>query len=99
MLALADVKREHMTTSERKTLSENPKYQVGDIIEITSEYKALPGSKDLKPGKYVVKLFRDPYASKVQYHKIYEIVSTRKNSKYVYCFSQEWVEQNSKKSC
>lgn len=86
-----------MTTNERKTLSENPKYQIGDIIEVAAEHKAGPGIKDLKPGKYAITGFRDPFASKVQYHKIYEFVSIRKNSKYVFAFSQEWLEQNSKK--
>lgn len=85
-----------MTTNERKILSENPKYRIGNIIEVTSEHKALPGIKDLKPGKYEVIGFRDSFTSKVQYYKIYEFVSTRKNSKYVFAFNQEWLEQNSK---
>lgn len=85
-----------MTTSERKILSENPKYQIGDSIEIIPEYKTIPGSKDLKPGKYKITGFRDSRVSNVEYHKIYEFVQTRKNSKYVFAFSQEWVEQNSK---
>lgn len=41
--------------------------------------------------------FRDSLVSNVQFNKIYVLKSIRKNSKYEYRFSQEWIEQNSNK--
>jgi len=87
-----------MNTSERKQLSENPKYKIGDIIDINSEHVAIPGIKNLNKGKYVIINFRDSYVSSILYYKVYDFKLLRKNSKYTFCFSQEWVEANSNKA-
>jgi hypothetical protein len=84
-----------MTTNERKLLSENPKYNIEDIIEIKYDYEKTPGIKQLKAGKYVIKSFTDSLSSNIPYNKIYTFTSTRKNSKHTFSFSQEWLEKNS----
>ena len=76
-------------------MAENPKYRIGDVIEVTTGYKTLPGIKDLKPGKYIITDFRDGAFSKVPHYKTYVFVSTRKNSSYRFAYSQEWLEANS----
>jgi len=83
-----------MKEKERKTLADNPKYKNGDIIEITKENKGGPGIKDLKVGKYIILDFRKSYFTS---NMVYEFKSTRSNSKYIYHFSQQFVEENSKK--
>lgn len=85
-----------MTTAERKQLSENPKYNLGDVIEITNSYEStIPGVKQLTAGKYEIIQFRKPFMSSIPYDMVYELKSTRKNSKYIFAFSQSWVETNS----
>jgi hypothetical protein len=58
-------------TNERKLLSENPKYNIGDIIEIKCDYEKIPGIKQLKTGKYVIKSFTDSLSSNIYCDKIY----------------------------
>ena len=82
-------------TNERKLLSENPKYNIGDIIEIKCDYEKIPGIKQLKTGKYVIKSFTDSLSSNIYYDKIYGFISTRKNSKHIFSLSQNWLEENS----
>jgi hypothetical protein len=84
-----------MTTNERKLLSENPKYNIGDIIEIKCDYEKIPGIKQLKAGKYVIKSFTDSLSSNIPYDKIYNIISTRKNSRDIRSISQSWLEETS----
>jgi len=76
-------------------MAESPKYRVGDIIVVTTEYKTLPGIKDLKPGTYEILSFRQSLFSKMQEYMSYEFKSTRKNSSYKYSYSQQWLEENS----
>ena len=85
-----------MTTLERKRLAENPRYIKDDVIEVTAYYKTGPGIKDLKPGKYQITNFRRSLM-RVEYHMVYEFVSTRSNSNYTFVFSQDFIETNSKK--
>jgi hypothetical protein len=89
------MKQEIKSTNERKLLSENPKYKIGDIIEVTFLHETIPGIKELKLGKYLIKSFTDSLSSKISYDKIYGFVSNRKNSKYIFTLSQEWLEENS----
>lgn len=84
-----------MKTNERKLLSENPKYNIGDIIKIKCDYEKIPGIKQLKSGKYVIISFTDSLSSNIQYDKIYNFISTRKNSKDIRSVSQSWIEENS----
>jgi hypothetical protein len=84
-----------MSTNERKVLSENPKYNVGDVIEIKCNHEAIPGIRQLKAGKYVIKSFTDSLSSNSPYDKVYNFISTRKNSKYIFNLSQEWLEESS----
>ena len=85
-----------LSSSERKYMAENPKFQIGDTIEIETHYTTSPGIKDLKAGKYIVIGFRKSAFTKVENYMIYEFKSIRKNSKYIYTFNQEWIENNSK---
>jgi hypothetical protein len=85
-----------MTKKERKALADNSKYQIGDVIQINIEKKGVPGIKDLKPGKYRIIDFRRSLM-RVEYHMVYEFVSTRSNSSYKFVFSQEFIEPNSNK--
>lgn len=70
------------------------KYQIGDIIEIYKGHESGPGIKNLKPGKYVIINFRKSYFT---VNMVYELKSTRSNSKYIFHFSQQFIEENSNK--
>ena len=85
-----------MTRTERQRLSENPKYQIGDVIQINVGYQTGPGLKDLKPGKYQVLGFRRS-VMRIDYDMVYEFKSVRSNSTYNFVYSQTFIENNSNK--
>jgi hypothetical protein len=68
------------------------KYKIGDIISVLIDGDTLPGVKQLKVGDYVITKFRKSFTSSAM---VYEFISTRKNSKYEFVYSQKWLEDNS----
>ena len=69
------------------------KYNIGDIIEIHSNHKAIPGVKNLNKGRYQIINIRPAFFGPKQ--MVYVFRSIRKNSKNEFCFNQTWVENNS----
>lgn len=75
---------------------ENGKYKKGDIINFLIDDDSIKTSskeKKIKKGYYEVIKTRESFSVKKEY--VYELKSTKKNSKYIYIYFTKFVDKHS----